>query len=232
MKGIFNEQRKEAIRNLKAITPDADRSRAPVSVADLFDPTAWDELFEVRVNPIRKAAYLDAAGEALRGIGVQQTFEFTPIVAQRLNDYGALMVKQVEATTVKRLQRALSKGTEEGQGIGSITKAINEAFGSRRRNAATIARTELLRATQNAQIESFSQSGVVEFKRWNDNRDSDVRDSHYGSLIPVVQTARTFTLGNSNTAMHPGDASLPPADSINCRCFVTPEFEDPEGLDE
>jgi hypothetical protein len=243
LKGIFNMQRKEALKRLKAIAPDEDRSRAPVSVADLFDPEAWDRLFEVRIDPIRKAAYIDAAAEALHGIGVSQTFEFTPLVSKRLNDYGASLVKFSSETTAKRLQRdiakALSTVAEEGQGVGAaakeinaLAKAVNETFGGRRRAAATIARTELLRATQNAQIESFAQSGVVEFKRWNDNRDNDVRDSHYGSLIPAVKTQQPFTLANGNTAMHPGDSALPPADSINCRCFVTPEFDDPEGLSE
>lgn len=232
MKSIFNAQRKEAIRRLKAMAPDEDRTRAPVSIQDLFDPTAWDRLFEVRVDPIRKAAYVDAAGEALAGIGVGQAFEFTPLVAKRLNDYGATLVTQTSATTVKKLQRALATGAEEGQGVGSIAKAINEAFGTRRRNATTIARTELLRATQDAQVESFDQSGVVEYKRWNDNQDQDVRDSHYGSLIPVVKIKQSFTLANGSVASYPGDAALPAGDSINCRCFVTPEFDDPDGLSE
>jgi uncharacterized protein with gpF-like domain len=140
------------------------------------------------------------------------------------------MIKHVEATTVKRLQRALVKGAEEGQGVGSIAKAVNEAFGGRRRNAATIARTELLRATQDAQREGSAQSGVTWGDEWNDNRDSDVRDSHYASLIAPAKTGTPFTLANSNTAMHPGDQSLPAADSINCRCFLTPVFDDPDGL--
>jgi hypothetical protein len=229
MKGIFNQQRKEAIKQLKAMDLE-DRSRAAVKVTDLFDPKAWDELFEVRVNPIRNAAYLDSAAEALAGIGLGQTFEFTPTLVKRLDRFGALMVKQTGATTVRKLQKALAKGAEEGQGIGSLTKAVNEAFGVRRRNAATIARTELLRATQDAQVESFAQSGVVETKRWNDNQDADVRDSHYATLIESVAVREPFTLANGSSASYPGDMALPPEDSINCRCYVTPELEDPEGL--
>ena len=225
MRSVFNSQRKEAIRLLKAMDLP-DRARADVKVADLFDPGAWDKLFKVRVEPLRKAAYLDSASEALAGIGLDQAFEFTPALVKRLDRFGAVMVKQTGASTVRKLQKALAKGAEEGQGVGTITKAINEAFGVRRRNATTIARTELLRATQDAQIESFAQSGVVEMKRWNDNRDMDVRDSHYGSLIPAVRVNETFMLANGNPASYPGDAALPPEDSINCRCFVTPEFSD------
>jgi hypothetical protein len=67
---------------------------------------------------------------------------------------------------------------------------------------------------------------VVELKAWNDNRDNDVRDSHYASEIPPVPVRQSFTLANGNPAAYPGDASLPPEDSINCRCFVTPEFSE------
>jgi hypothetical protein len=225
MKSIFNAQRKEAIKRLKAMNLD-DRSRAPVKVTDLFDPTAWDHLFEVRVDPIRKAAYLDSGVEALAGIGLDQTFQFGPTLVKRLDRFGAVMVKQTGTTTVRKLQKALAKSAEAGQGIGGFTKAVNEAFGVRRRNAKTIARTELLRATQDAQIESFDQSGVVELKAWNDNMDNDVRDSHFDSLIEKVGVRENFTLGNGSTAAYPGDGALPPEDSINCRCFVTPEFEE------
>jgi hypothetical protein len=225
MKGIFNAQRKEAIKRLKAMNLD-DRSRAPVKVTDLFDPTAWDHLFEVRVDPVRRAAYLDSGAEALAGIGLDQTFQFGPTLVKRLDKFSVVMVKQTGATTKRKLQKALAKSADEGQGIGGFTKAVNQAFGVRRRNAATIARTELLRATQDAQIESFDQSGVVELKAWNDNMDNDVRDSHFDSLIEMVGVRENFTLGNGSTAAYPGDGSLPPEDSINCRCFVTPEFEE------
>ena len=60
MKSIFNAQRKEAIRRLNAI-PAADRSLArAVTVSDLFDPEAWDDLFKVRVNPIRRSAAVNS----------------------------------------------------------------------------------------------------------------------------------------------------------------------------
>ena len=186
-------------------------------------------MFAVKIEPIRKAAYIASGTEAITGIGVG-TFEFTPVVAARLAEYGGEMVKQVNATTFKRLNRALVIGAEEGQSVGTLTKAVNAAFGGRRRNAATIARTELLRASQDAQVEGYSQSGVVEWKQWNDNGDSDVRDSHYGSLIEIVKLEQRFTLANGGTAMFPGDASLDPGDSINCRCFTTPIFDDPEGI--
>ncbi len=232
MKAIFNAQRKEALKKLDKIAGDLeleDRTRAAVPPEALFDVKAWDKLFTVRIEPIRKAAFVASATEAIAGIGAG-TFQFTPVVAARLADYGGEMIVQVQATTLKRLKRALVVGAEEGQSIGTITKSINEAFGGRRRNAKTIARTELLRATQDAQVEGFAQSGVTEWKQWNDNGDMDVRDSHLGSLIPTVKIQEMFTLGSGSMAMFPGDGSLPPSESIQCRCFVTPVFDDPDGI--
>ena len=234
LKAIFNAQRKEALRNLDKIAADLgvapeDRTRGAVPAEALFDVKAWDKMFTVKVEPIRKAAFMASGAEAIAGIGVG-TFEFTPVVAARLSKYGGTMIEQIQPTTLKRLQRALAVGAEEGQSIGTLTKSVNAAFGGRRRNAATIARTELLRASQDAQLEGFDQSGVVEWKQWNDNGDNDVRDSHYGSLIDIVKNDESFILANGARADFPGDGNLDPSDSINCRCFLTPVFDDPEGI--
>ncbi len=215
LKAVFNAQRKEALKKLGEIMVDEDRMRSAVPAEALFDVKAWSKMFEVKIEPIRKSAYIASGAEAIAGIGVG-SFEFTPIVAARLAEYGGDMIVQVQATTLKRLKRALAVGAEEGQSIGTLTKSVNAAFGGRRRNAATIARTELLRATQDAQLEGFDQSGVVEWKQWNDNQDSDVRDSHYGSLIAIVKSAESFILANGARADFPGDANLAPSDSINC----------------
>lgn len=230
MRSILEAQRRETVKRTRKLFPEERAMPVAVTLEQLFDEDAWDRIFALRLDTVRKAAYLDSALEALSGIGVGQTFEFTPIVIETLREMGAQLVTNANATTKSRLAKALAEGVEEGEGVSQFVKRINEVFGVRRKNAETIARTELLKASQHAQIESFKQSGVVEWKQWNDNRDNDVRDSHVGSQIPVVAVDQPFILGSGLPARHPGDPSLPVGEIANCRCFVTPVFDDPEGI--
>ena len=226
IKDIFRLQRAEALRKLEALQL-VDRARAVVHVSQLFNEREWEELFFSRVEKVRKSAYLEAAIAAIRELGVGHTFQFSPTVANTLRTQAAQLITNANATTKSRIAEALAVATENGGGVSEMKKQIDLAFSVRRNNARAIARTELHRATQNAQIESFKQSGVVEWKRWNDNRDHKVRDSHHGYDIPVVPLEDPFILGSGLPAMHPGDSSLPAGEIVNCRCFVTPVFKAP-----
>jgi hypothetical protein len=228
VRAVFEAQRKETVKRLHA---QADgRQRIAMSVDELFDPLEWATLFELKVERIRKLAYVESAAEALRGLEVSQGFEFLPHVSAKLQEQGAALVKRTGETTRDRLRKILVESAESGESVSELAKSINALFGGRRRNAQTIARTELLKASEDAQVEGFRQSGVVEWKQWNDNRDPEVRDSHVGSLIKVVPLDQPFTLANGNRAMHPGDSMLPVGDVANCRCFVTPVLDDPTGV--
>jgi len=232
LRGVFEAQRKETIKRLRAMF--SDRSRAGIQTEDLFDAAAWSRVFELRVDPIRRASYVESASEAMTNVSAPWDFEFTETVAKSLREQGAVMVKNINATTrariVKALQQSMAEGTEGGESVDEVAKRINKVFSGRRKNATTIARTELHRSSQLAQIEGFKQSGVVEWKRWNDNRDAEVRDSHVASLIDVVKLDEPFTLASGLRCMAPNDPMLPVEEVANCRCFVTPVFDDPKGI--
>ncbi len=231
-RAIFELQRKQALANLKA-NGDPDRQREAIDPAVLFDPEAWDAVYEGKVFPVRRGAYVGSANEAWAGLGIGGEFRMTPTLLDKLKADGAREVRNIGATTQKAISRQLAIGAEAGDGIEKIARRINGVFSARRGQARTIARTELLKATQSAQIDSFTQSEVVPYKAWNDNQDSDVRDSHFGSLIDSVRLEDSFILAppSSAAAMHPGDGTLAPGDLINCRCFVTPVFVDPAGIE-
>jgi hypothetical protein len=100
---------------------------------------------------------------------------------------------------------------------------------TRRAHARTIARTEIARATQTAQLTAFEKSEVVPRKRWNTSLDALVRDSHQidGQTVFLHEQ---FELNPSDQvgveyADAPGVGDLSAANVINCRCFVTPVVE-------
>jgi hypothetical protein len=233
IRSVFEAQRREVIKRVRSVYP---RARA-VTVADLLDPTGWGELFDLKALAVLEKAYLFAATEQLALLGVSTEFKYTPTIKDSLKHQGAEMIKFVNETTKARLtdkiQSVLSTGAEEGWATKQISqeleRAVNELFATRRHNAGTIARTELHRASINAQLETFKIANVP-WKRWVDQRDNKVRDEHHASEILPVKRDELFIVGGY-PARGPGDRSLPPHLSINCRCGVLAVFRDPTGVE-
>ena len=159
-------------------------------------------------------------------LGQRGGFELTPHVVSELRRQGADLVGHANSTTLQALRETLADGAYAGESVDQLERRVSEVFAGRRRNARTIAHTELLRAVEDAQVESFRQSGVVERKRWNSSRDGAVRDTHVESLISIVPVSQPFILPDGDQGMYPGASSFRAGNSINCRCFVTPVFDD------
>jgi hypothetical protein len=224
LRRVFSKQRKDVLAKLAEF---AARSRAvPVDSSALFDPRGWDELFAAETDPLREAAYLSSAQESLALLGLDAEFIYTDAVGQALRLENAQMVKLVNQTTAKRIRKALTESLEanvtEGETLAALTKSINGIFKGRRRNAATIARTEMHKATQSGQMESFVQADVP-FKTWLDARDSDVRETHFQEGILPVPRDGNFILPSGASGPYPGSMG-DPAEDINCRCDAAPVF--------
>ena len=107
----------------------------------------------------------------------------------------------------------------------SPLRRIESVFRVRiRQDARTIARTEVLKATQQAQLDSF-EIADVERKEWQTMRDPEVRDSHAFAGGQIRAKDELFDLAGEG-ALAPGigagGAPLSAGNSINCRCFLLP----------
>lgn len=97
-----------------------------------------------------------------------------------------------------------------------------------RRRSMTIARTETtgsLNAGHTAAIESLEASGLVVGREWLCVGDSDTRGTHLAAHGQVAAKGQSFTIGGF-PARYPGDALLPAAERVRCRCTVVAAFED------
>lgn len=92
--------------------------------------------------------------------------------------------------------------------------------------AQRLALTETGIASQVAQAETMRRSGVPA-KRWNTFEDEHVRDSHETLHGVTIEMEEGFDV-NGHPADHPMDPSLPAAEIINCRCWMTAVFEESE----
>lgn len=219
VRSIIEAQRKETLRRLDVLTP---RSRATAS--DLFDPDEWLGLFRERVVPLLRSVFEFVGEDSLSELVPDAEFVFNEQVVRNLEREAERLAKRTGDTTRSRIAALIADAQGEGESGSQMASRINRAFGIRRRDAITIARTEVLKANQSAQLEAFSQSGVVERKQWNSSRDSSVRDSHMidGQIVGLNES---FTLDDGEQARSPGDPNLSASNIINCRCFVTPVLE-------
>jgi uncharacterized protein with gpF-like domain len=243
MRSIFRDQLRSVLQKLaeqqgapRAILIDPARSIDPDL---LFDPDEWERLFAVRVEPLRESAFLETAGATVAGLGGDESaFVFTNAIQKSLKEHGARLVKQVNATTGKRLAQvvseyeadviasAIGEGVAAGEAPLSIAKRIEKVFKVRNKEARTIARTEVLKSTQMAQLEAFDVM-EVERKQWNCSfRNS--RDPHKAAHGDVVDAGQPFYLDGELAdapGIGAGGSQLSAANSINCQCFVTPVFD-------
>jgi hypothetical protein len=92
----------------------------------------------------------------------------------------------------------------------------------------TIARTDGVRATNQARSESIQQmieeTGLDPSairRKWNRTNDGRTRDWHRSMQDQTVGMDEPFEDGKGNKLMFPGDPSAPGETTINCRCVIT-----------
>lgn len=232
---VWDRQRKAAVAALRKAWDDEPRTallelaravlaepddfeRAFVTVGDIFEPEKWQGVWAQFTDSLRVAIFTSSASAALADFS-PKPFKLSTTAANSLRKVGARMVKRIDFATKRKVAGQLAAGLEEGESVDQIASRINGVFNDRKR-ARTIARTEVGRAHSAGTIEGWESSGVVEGKTWNTSQDAWVRDSHQidGQTVPLQGQ---FTLRDGQKADGPLDASLPPEDSINCRCFAT-----------
>ncbi len=138
----------------------------------LAGSSAMKNLTAEELRPIFKAI-LDAEGDALNdnyGLGID--FDMTsPALVEYLRTYTIKLADQLQTTSQEMLTDTLRAGMIAGEGIPDLTRRITEMFQSwDRYRAERIARTETLRASNAAAVETYKQSGL-ESKEWMASED-------------------------------------------------------------
>jgi SPP1 gp7 family putative phage head morphogenesis protein len=219
MRSIVERQRRETLKKLRG---PSDRDFKRISADDLFDPEQWRALFKARIEPLYHDMIGRAANDAMGQVAPAGTvFIFNQEVVTLIDKEAQRLTDRTGDTTRVRIQRQLSEGTRRGESIDQLAARISKVFAGRKKDARTIARTEILKVNQAAQLEGFRQSGVVASKRWNTSKDGKVRDSHIPLDGVTIPMAHDFHVGGE-LASAPGDPRLSAGNIINCRCFITP----------
>ena len=224
---LFERQQDAVLQRLKQ-----RRSGRTVedAVADPFDMPRWIREFREKIRPVLRTI-VEAAGlaaiEDLSEVAAGIAFDVSQYAVQQFIERRAQRFAQrVNETTWNALRESLSQGVANGESIKTLEGRVTAVMGDRIRSTPeTIARTEVVGASNGGTLASWKQSGVVVGKVWLASLDGRERDTHgaNGAHGQRVGINEMFIVGDGQGPA-PGEIGLAEED-INCRCTMTAEVE-------
>jgi hypothetical protein len=165
-------------------------------------------------------------GEALaKSAGpTDRKFEFDPWLGNVRNWIEAVVAEKVvriTRTTKDMIKQEITAGFEEGESTQEIARRIRKLYQDFSvRRAMTIARTEVVAASNSGSHHAAEQTGLEYERVWLSSRDDRVRDDHADMDGVTVPKAEPFEAPDGSQLMFPGDTSLgaDASQTINCRC--------------
>lgn len=235
---------KEAIsKDLQKVASDLKKYGAS-GVQSMMGAYAWnDQIMKIMMQLYRETAILfgNASFRAVRytaqkaadPFGIND--EFIKTMMNFLATYGFMLASDITQTTKKQILKIISDGIANNLSIDEISRNITNSddFGYAMMRARRIARTEVMRSSNYAQMEGAKLHNFVVDKVWIAARDSRTRRipkdyyDHYhmdGITVPLDQPfTSTGKRGDTVVAMQPGDPNVNKNQLgfiINCRCTV------------
>lgn len=141
--------------------------------------------------------------------------------------FGAKKVTEILGTTLELAKPAIKKALElanEGKSIQEVEKAIREQVMDvggvvSKGRATTIARTEVISASNQSTFEAVRSAGVKTEKKWITGG-MNIRPTHRAAEAQGwIDFNDTFRVGDYNMK-HPGDFTGGPEEVINCKCTL------------
>ena len=140
------------------------------------------------------------------------------VVDTFLEGEGGKLIQGVSQETIALVVNEIREGVEEGEGIEAIARRLEEEVGGFNRvRSRRIARTEIIRASNKGELEGARSTGLELAKEWIATRDSRTRGTHRRADGQTVGLEEAFEVG-AYAAPYPAAATLPPSESVNCRC--------------
>lgn len=183
-----------------------------------------DDWFRDTLGAAYRETVKDFAAQALADVGVEIAFDvFSPRVRDWIATQAAERSKLIVGTTREALKTTLAEGVAAGESSAKLVSRIQATVvDAGRVRANTIARTEIVQASNYATTEAHREAGITE-REWLATQDDRVRDAHMALDGQVVGIDQPFDVGGSK-GMYPGGFGVAGLD-INCRCAVLPKFE-------
>lgn len=213
---LFERQRASVLDKLKAGSRTAEEA-----AGEPFNKAEWIKRFRTEVRPVLGEIVADVGQAALDDLALSIAFDVArPEVARFLERRAQRFAQRVNETTWTMLKTSLNVGINEGENIAQLQERVLSIMAERIRSTPeTIARTEVVGASNGGTLEAWKQSQIVETKVWLAALDARTRDTHieaHGQTVPIDED---FTVGGGKGPA-PGQIGIAEED-INCRCSMT-----------
>lgn len=229
VKPIFREQRKEALFNLEAHASNLIKA----AEQKLFDDAAYDAELVKELTPMLTDLAQTQGGLALVFAGdTENEFHMTSPILSHIQQSTQRMATNFNDETLEKLNKTLAEGIQAGEGLSELKKRVNGVYddidGYR---SERIARTETLKASNNATAWAYRQTGYVKAKAWAVNPGACEQCNQFdGKTVPLddpfLGLGESYSVtdeeGNEITYTNDYDTVETPPLHPNCRCTIIP----------
>ncbi|QGH73468.1 MAG: portal protein [Siphoviridae sp. ctvD11] len=219
LRNRFETQYKETATKLLK----GQRDRALIALKKRFKAVKagqdlLDELNEVSVTidlftPLTTELVKEYGKRAMQFVGGED-FEVTPDLISFVSRHTKKFAGQITQTTQQGIRTELARGLADGEGLSELTDRIIQYAGFNPSRAELIARTEVAEASKEAELEAWTQSEVVEQKRWYTAEDERVHEGCADLHGVTVELDEDFDYEDGPIEGPPGHPS--------CRCVLLP----------
>ncbi|MFI6979320.1 phage portal protein [Embleya sp. NPDC050154] len=193
-----------------------------IRIGEIFDTKHWRQ----RTKSLFARWFRRTVEEAVEGIDpAADLAEDDPVIVEMDRRLGVL-AERVTHTTRQILEaRLLQHGVAEGESIPELRARIQQVFTDLEDWRATrVARTETVGGYSAAALQAARANGATH-KVWHATNDARTRPSHRAAEGSRTTIDARFRL---TQCQHPADPHGPANQSIQCRCYLSFEFEPTE----
>jgi HK97 family phage portal protein len=169
-------------------------------------------------DPLYKDAMTLGVGMIIEEIGFGISFDLMDPQAIAYLSGKSLKIKGIAQTVKNQIQVELTEAYEKGESIDQIADRIRSVFDIAKNRAKTIARTEIIGASNEGRGWAINHSGFRE-KEWFTAMDEKVRPEHQAMHGKKIKIGDAWVFPDGTSVRHPGDYGGPPHQIINCRCI-------------
>ncbi|XOB41785.1 MAG: phage portal protein [Candidatus Nealsonbacteria bacterium] len=207
---IKNQQKEKFIDKFKKVNP-----KTKSDIRKLFNRKEANREFKKAILPLMLSIFKEAGEDAMSLLRLDKPFDIEkkvgPTILGLLEKRAAFFASSVNETTLLGLAETLAIGIEAGESIKDLENRITDEYDNfQKYRAGMIARTETNAVVNEAHLEAYDQSEVVEGKEWVATLDDRTRDEHLMMDGEIVGKDAPF----SNGLDYPSEP--------NCRCTVAP----------
>jgi len=244
LKGLFREQEKEVLANMRAhpkahYTPHVYNSDVTPGIVGiyttpnqkqnwlsewLFAEIMWRKRFSNAGKPFIGGVLEDVGQAELTDLVIGIDFDITnPAVQNFISKNADKFSFATNEATIDSLRKELIAGVKLGEGMPDLAKRVNKIFGFAEKYRATrIARSEIIRAANSGAEFAYIQSGVCKGKQWLtafDERTCPECEAMNGKKAGLGKSFNTTGL-DVDLDYTEGEMPYPPLHP-GCRCSLT-----------